>query len=68
MEDNIDREALLGVYQSRCRDLQDSLIMQQAQSVTLLRRNKELEKENSELRIELENLQVRLSTLENSEN
>lgn len=66
--ENVNRDILLKVYRNRCQELQDSLMLQQAQSVELLSRNEELEKVNSELHIELENLRVRLSTLENSEN
>lgn len=66
--ENVNRDILLKVYRNRCQELQDSLMLQQAQSVELLSRNEELEKVNSELHIELENLQARLSTLEDSEN
>lgn len=66
--ENVNRDILLKVYRNRCQELQDSLMLQQAQSVELLSRNEELEKVNSELHIELENLQARLNTLENSEN
>lgn len=66
--ENVNRDILLKVYRNRCQELQDSLVLQQAQSVELLGRNEELERVNSELHIELENLRVRLSTLEDSEN
>lgn len=66
--ESVNKDILLKVYRNRCQELQDSLMLQQAQSVELLSRNEELEKVNSELHIELENLQARLNTLENSEN
>lgn len=66
--EKVNRDILLKVYRNRCQELQDSLMLQQAQSVELLSRNEELEKVNSELSIELENLQIRLNALENSEN
>ena len=66
--EGVNRDILLKVYRNRCQELQDSLVLQQAQSVELLSKNEELEKVNSELHIELENLRVRLNTLESSEN
>lgn len=66
--ESVNKDILLKVYRNRCQELQDSLMLQQAQSVELLSRNEELERVNSELHIELENLQARLNTLENSEN
>lgn len=66
--ESVNKDILLKVYRNRCQELQDSLMFQQAQSVELLSKNEELEKVNSELHIELENLQIRLNTLENSEN
>lgn len=66
--EGVNRDILLKVYRNRCQELQDSLVLQQAQSVELLSKNEELEKVNSELHIELENLRVRLNALESSEN
>lgn len=66
--ESVNKDILLKVYRNRCQELQDSLMFQQAQSVELLSKNEELEKVNSELHIELENLRIRLNTLENSEN